>query len=498
MADSESVLSARVALGAELAALRVRAGYTQAMLASLLITSRSSIASIETGRQSASADFWQRADGLLSGDGRLVQGHAMIEAARNEQLVRDMSAAHDAVQAEVGTRRAKFQAGTLDLLSPLILGRDVTAGGPVPSAADRLTLARSDDASARILASIGEVIVVAIDRRAFLAGTPGLLLPVTGLEFTRQDLQHTVAGDVVTDGVGDWEEIVWEYGTDYMRSSAVDLLPRLQADLAALNDSLRRASTASARRDLMRAAAPLASFTAHVTANLGDLRGSRRWWRTAKQAADESGDLGTRVWIRGLEIKRALYEKCSPTFIFGLIANAEKVSSAGPVPADALQDFLSATAQALSHTGDADRAESALRRVRDNFGRMSASVTSDKDSFQGWSEHRLRFCEGYVYSNLGNYELADRAHMSALSLFTHENIREPVQIELQRSLCLVRSGDVESGVTHAQTTMAALPVEHHIRPIADLGWKVLVAVPPAERDRKPVQEFRGYLSSRVA
>src|SRR5690349_8859700 len=104
----------------------------------------------------------------------------------------------------------------------------------------------------------------------------------------------------------------------------------------------------SAKQELIRSAALLASLIATTIANLDDLRSSRRWWRTAKQAADESGDVGTMVWIRGQEIVRSLYEQRPLPAILRMIVEAESLTVDRQAPVESVQKLLSGKAQALS------------------------------------------------------------------------------------------------------------------------------------------------------
>jgi len=85
--EPEATSQARRALGAELAAYRRAAGYSQARLAALTDFSRSTIANVETGRQHVPRDFWERADGALRTGGVLATAQDEIEAtARRERL----------------------------------------------------------------------------------------------------------------------------------------------------------------------------------------------------------------------------------------------------------------------------------------------------------------------------------------------------------------------------------------------------------------------------
>jgi DNA-binding XRE family transcriptional regulator len=73
--DSDVVSQARQALGAQLAARRQGAGETQRSLARKLPYSRSTIASVETGRQHAPLAFWTSCDKLLGASGVLLDGY---------------------------------------------------------------------------------------------------------------------------------------------------------------------------------------------------------------------------------------------------------------------------------------------------------------------------------------------------------------------------------------------------------------------------------------
>jgi hypothetical protein len=113
----------------------------------------------------------------------------------------------------------------------------------------------------------------------------------------------------------------------------------------------------------------------------------------------------------------------------------------------------------------------------------------------GWAEDRLRFAESFVYSHLGRVSQADEAQRQAIALYPQSFRRGPAQIELQRALCHVSSGDVVEGVRHAQTVLAALDAADHIRPIFDLGDRVLHAVPNRDRTHVAVASYRECLAA---
>ncbi|MEU8007215.1 helix-turn-helix transcriptional regulator [Catellatospora sp. NPDC049111] len=86
--DSVNFAQARAILGSQLAAFRNAAGYTQTSFAHMTFYGRSSIANIETGRQSAPRHFWTLCDEILRTGNLLANEHDRLAAAyREHQLV---------------------------------------------------------------------------------------------------------------------------------------------------------------------------------------------------------------------------------------------------------------------------------------------------------------------------------------------------------------------------------------------------------------------------
>jgi hypothetical protein len=72
MITPEDLADARLALGQRLAALRHAAALNQMGLARRVVTSRSTVANVERGRQGGTRDFWTRCDDVLGADGVLL------------------------------------------------------------------------------------------------------------------------------------------------------------------------------------------------------------------------------------------------------------------------------------------------------------------------------------------------------------------------------------------------------------------------------------------
>jgi transcriptional regulator with XRE-family HTH domain len=344
----------------------------------------------------------------------------------------------------------------------------------------------------------------AMKRREFLMSAAtfaglGSVSAGTALEAVRHEVNRSLSGRHDMTDVDDWREIAVEYGQTYPITAPRELLGSLMVDLHGLQAALERYPNDAAQRELRRVGAMLSAFTAQTIANLGGLRESRRWWRTARQAADDSEDRYTIIWIRGREIVRAGYEHRPLSSILQLIDEGEARID-GKAPRAALPEFLSGKAQALALMGESadTETEETLIRLRKSFEALPYPLRVSNDSIFSWGEERLRFTESLAYTYLGNYRRASTAQDRALALYSPGDLRSPAQIELQRAMCLVGAGDVQQGIRHAQDVVTSLPAMHQIRPVADLGHKVLRAIPVREQHEAGVQEYRECLSATFA
>ena len=270
------------------------------------------------------------------------------------------------------------------------------------------------------------------------------------------------------------------------------MLDRLAADVIGMQYALASEHDADALRELCRAAALLAAFTALTLGNLGRLNEARRWWRSARRVADVCGDMQTVLWVRGHEVVRALFEGRPPRTVVQLAEEAEALG-VGASPT-ALPRLMAGKAQALAMLSRADEAEAALRQLRDIFAVLPAEALRDDKPLTNTRESRLRFTETFVYAHLGETERAEQAQQQALALYPASYTHGPVQVALLQALCQVRSGDSVGGVRQALAAMTPLSATDRIRPVVALGYQVLSAVPVPDQRRAAVAELRDYLA----
>lgn len=331
-----------------------------------------------------------------------------------------------------------------------------------------------------------------VQRRTMLRniGLIGLASTVAASDAVRQGLAEALGRDTAdSDG---WEEVAAEYGLSFYTTDPGQLLGELTADLTLLYDRITVAKHA-VRGSMCRAAGQLAAVAAMAWASTGETRRARHWWRTARQAADQSGCVETRMWVRGWEVADGLYEQRPIPLILERAAEADSVGGTNVSAGTA--GMYAGLAQTLAVAGRKADALAALRRVADITDRLPARVVADEDSMFGWPEVRLRHTESYVYTALGETAAAYEAQDRALALYPEALVRERAAMLLHRSTCMVRAGDVAGGVAHATGVLDGLPAEHRTELVYAIGRQTLAALPATERQRTEATALAARLGS---
>jgi hypothetical protein len=210
----------------------------------------------------------------------------------------------------------------------------------------------------------------------------GAASPVAGAEV----LRHALVAALGTTA-RDWEEIAWQYARECLTTAPRTLMADLETDLLVAGTQLRKANDEATRRTLHRAIGLLAAFTAYTAGNLGDLRGSVRWWRTAREYADASRDAETQVRVRGREIVQGMYERRPLPTLLDLAEEAKSITTSAGIGTCWV---AAGRAQALAMLGRADEARDVLAEMRNAFERLPAGVNGGVDTLWGFSEQNLR------------------------------------------------------------------------------------------------------------
>ncbi|WP_332108155.1 helix-turn-helix transcriptional regulator [Phytohabitans suffuscus] len=117
MIDPERLQEAKQALGRRLRDMRTARGLRQKDVAERVVSTRSTVANVETGRQLVDRVFWQQCDALLLAGGQLLGGYdAYRRLERQHHAERDEAA-----------RRARWGAAAAGLTGPEQPGSDLPA-----------------------------------------------------------------------------------------------------------------------------------------------------------------------------------------------------------------------------------------------------------------------------------------------------------------------------------------------------------------------------------
>ena len=334
-------------------------------------------------------------------------------------------------------------------------------------------------------------------RRSFLIGTAavaglGKVDTPAAIETIRQELNISLAEERGGYDSDEWNQIVLDYGEAYSSAAPTDLIEPLMVDMLGIQVALRRNERNSTQPDLLRAAALLSAFTAQTLINMGHPLEARRWWRTAKSAADRSGDPYSVLWVRGREILRAMEIRPIPV-ILGLIEEAEGMTR--NAPPDATVELIAAKAEVLAIAGRKRDATETLGKLR-NESEKSPGTFSGSVLF--WGQERLLGTESFTYSRLGDRPKAEIATADGIRLRAangNPSIRHQAVLQVNIAFSLVGSGDVSGGLDQARAVISGLPeMQRDARLVSD-GRKLLDIIPMSDQRSAVVKEYSEWISS---
>jgi len=317
------------------------------------------------------------------------------------------------------------------------------------------------------------------------------------LEAMRRGFDAALAREPRHADVDEWERTVYAYSCDAVTAAPAELLPNLLADfdeIRELLDGRDGRCPASARPQFTLVAGQLAALIAFTMVDLGQYHGARRWWRSARTAADQAADAKLAAFVRGRQAVFALY---APKQVLDL---AEEAVFAGRgILCTGVVSGLAARAQALALMRHADPAREALADLVRMFDRLPDDITRERTSMFAWSEHRLHHVESYVYTQLGDTRAAYNAQDAAFARYPATDYHlGRAQVELHRGACLVTDGHIGEGMRYATDVLDAVPEGHRSVFLQGVAHDVLSAVPDDARTLPAVREYRDRLTAQAA
>ncbi|WP_149262448.1 XRE family transcriptional regulator [Actinomadura sp. K4S16] len=279
----------------------------------------------------------------------------------------------------------------------------------------------------------------------------------------------------------EWESAIREYGFLINRQPVGSLINDLTADIIGIGELLNRGD--APRSDLLRISAGLSSLLAIEFGDIGNRRGARLTWGTARRAADASGDRDLQVWIRAREAEEAFWFGLSPQEIRA--RTAEAIAIADGRPSGGLPRAYAVRASVAAEHGDREAARKTMNDLSELFENLPDSVTEDPATF-GWSEARFRWNEAYIYTLMGDAK-ARQAVDDARSLYPSGTLGPIANLDVIEAMGAVHSGEVDAGLAQTLTTLQDLPVSPARR---RMTAQILHTLPERARALPAARELR--------
>ena len=258
-----------------------------------------------------------------------------------------------------------------------------------------------------------------------------------------------------------WEETTLGYGRQYQATPSLRMLCDVLLDFSEVRRMCDRRQPVELQERLCRLAAQLSGLSGLIMINLGDHRLARSFFRTARTAADETGDRQLRAWVTVRESLVPMYYG-DPREALHLARKAQDLAGRSPGVAAAMAPAVEARALGmLALRGRSDAAPSARRalvRGRAVFEQLSAEQAGDL-AF-GFTDRQMAFYEGDTFTNLGDHKHGDEVLSRALTLYSPTDRVDRTLVRLDRATCQLHAGNPEGALQAGRDAILDLPAEH--------------------------------------
>ncbi|MET9375705.1 helix-turn-helix transcriptional regulator [Streptomyces sp. NPDC002992] len=284
-----------------------------------------------------------------------------------------------------------------------------------------------------------------VKRRTFLSDAAATAIaPLVASDLLTVGFAARLQGGPTTDA---WEGKLATYGTEYMSLGAADIQRRVSGELVVVQQQLDEPR-------LWSVAARLMTLYAKTFPGSDGTR-AVNWYRMAAQAADQSGDDQTRVWVRGRAAIALGYEGAS-LGVADLFA--DQAMAISHKPSLGLLNAVMGKAHAAALRGDHDTARHLMERGRRVFDAAGSHEQTSDYAVPWW---RMNVFMSLLAARLGDETTAVEAQEAARRELPATLPRFATHLEMHRGLMLARSGDRAGGVAYARAALDALPPEKH-------------------------------------
>ncbi len=270
-----------------------------------------------------------------------------------------------------------------------------------------------------------------------------------------------------------WEQGALSYGRQYMTVPPLRLLCDVLLDLAEVRRMWAERQPLDVSERLCRLASQLAGIAGIAMLDLGDHRLARSLFRTARTAADETGDRRLRAWVAVRESLVPLYFG-DPREAADLAAAAADLAGRQPCAAAVMAPVVRARAQArLISRGQSgrrvalERARASLDRALDGLADLPPEQRAD--TALGYTERQLHFHAGDILVALGDWQAAHRAFGQAAELYASTEVLDRALVAFGQAQCLLAADNPGQALALGRNVLTGLPAEHRTAVIVQVA-----------------------------
>ena len=281
-------------------------------------------------------------------------------------------------------------------------------------------------------------------------------------------------------------------GYDLYTSDPADFIPSRLIDIAAVQRLLLLGQTLDVQRKLNRVLAKNAGFIGIRLVDIAELEETFNWFRTARQAVRQAGDVSTEAWLAGhLCDAHACY---GHSIVRGLDSARAAQTLGGTRPNSAAVFGFLAEAGVQARLGRRRETIEAVVRSDKMFAALPADATVE-DGMRV-PEYFLRWHQSNALSVIGERQLADPLRERTLELpFSARDVVGRALLELDEASLLYRSGELEHGCTIITRMWEGLAPGFRTGQIPRRVRQVVEGLSPADLATREVRTLRERLSN---
>jgi hypothetical protein len=328
--------------------------------------------------------------------------------------------------------------------------------------------------------------------------------PVTGTFFGATDRIRRRMDDALLSGtvsatmLDQWEETVCGYGRQYGTVPPVRLLCDVLLDFGDVRRMCERRQSLEFSERLYRLAAQLAGLAGMIMIDAGDQRLARSFFRTARTAADETGDRHLRGWVTVRQALVPLYYG-DPAEAMALAQASADLAGTGSCVAGVMARTVRARAlsRLAARRSDAPpgrtayRAMSLLGQAHDMLGQLTPADRGD--TALGYTERQFLFHEGDAMIMLRKHSVAEKALARALNLYSPAEVLDRSLVALGLAHCRLQADEPEEALRLSRDMLLGLPREHRAEIVVREARSLCQTVAGQHGDFPAVREYEEAL-----